>query len=233
MNPFWHENAPFIKVFRGHHLVYILGMFTLFFLMVRNKRKIIKNRELVRRSLLMIAILQQMLLYSWYIFETGFALSEALPFHISRISSILGIVFLITINKNILDILFYFGLFAYGSLIYPQRVYTFYHVLGISYFINHALTILLPLIAMIVSEWRPTKSGLYKAYSWFVFYFFFVYFLNLLIDGNYFYLKYRPFFAHWPDVVYIPVALATIFLLFWIGYNGARWLERWVSRPKN
>lgn len=179
-----------------------------------------------------IAIFQQILLYSWYIFETGFNLSEALPFHICRIASILGIIFLMTTNKNIMDVLFYFGLFSYGSLIYPQRVYTFYHVLGVSYFINHAITIVLPIYAIIVSEWRPTKSALYKAYKWFLFYFFFVYYLNILIDGNYFYLKYRPFFGHWPDMIYIPVALITVFVLFWTGYHIGQWVDQWVSKEK-
>jgi len=226
MNLFWDEEAPFIRVFRGHHFIYIIGMLLIFLWIVRNQQIIKEKREAIRRILLIIAVGQQVLLYSWYLLETGFDISESLPLHISRISSILGIVYLLTARKRVMDVLFYFGLFAYGSFLYPQRIYTFYHVMGVSYFINHALTILLPIFAFISYHWRPTKQALYEAYGWFVIYFFFVYFLNPFIDGNYFYLKYRPVFSDWPDFVYVPGALIFTYILFWIGYHTFYWVQK-------
>jgi len=234
MNWLWDQEAPFIKVFRGHHFLYIAGMLVIFLLMVQNRRKIRENREKIRYWLLGTAVFQQILLYAWYAFETGFNISESLPLHISRISSILGIVYLITKKAKTMDVLFYFGLFAYGSFLYPQRVYTFYHVIGVSYFINHALTILLPFFSAIAYNWRPTLPALFKAYGWFLIYFFFVYFLNPLIDGNYFYLKYRPLFGQWPDYLYVPAVLIFTFLLFCIGFSVAGKLEQSeMSMEKN
>src|SRR5690625_4093123 len=97
--------------------------------------KIIKiHADKISYWILSFSISQQVLLYSWYIFETGFDVSEALPLHISRISSILGIIYLITKNQKVLDVLFYFGLFAYGTFFYPQRVYPVYHAIGVSFF---------------------------------------------------------------------------------------------------
>ena len=148
----------------------------------------------------------------------GFDVSESLPLHISRVSTLLGIVYLMTKNEKVLNVLFYFGLFAYGSFFYPQRVYPIYHAIGISFFINHAITILLPIFAAIAYDWRPHLRGVFKAYGWFLVYFVFVYFLNPLIDGNYFYLKYRPFFGSLPDSVYVPLVLIATLGIFFLGY---------------
>ncbi len=229
MNLFWDEEVPFISVFNGHHLFYIAGMIGLLLLMCTQHRKVKKHADQIRQWILLISIGQQVLLYSWYIFEMGFDVSESLPFHISRISSLLGIVYLFSKNNNILDVLFYFGLFAYGSFFYPSRVYPVYHVIGLSFFINHAITILLPVFAAIAYKWRPTFKGALKAYGWFLLYFLFVYTLNPLIDGNYFYLKYRSFFVDLPESLYIPLVLVATLAIFLLGYLLARFIIHFVT----
>ena len=207
MISWWSESAPFIQIFGGHHFIYISIIVFLLILLLRKKEKVKKHRKRIAAVVLTIFILQQILLYGWYIFETGFDISESLPLHISRITSLFGIYFLITKNLRVLDIIFFFGLFAYASFLYPQRVYPIYHVIGLSFLINHAITLLLPYFAYIAYDWRPKFSGLKKAYTAFLVYFTFVYFLNPMIDGNYFYLKHRPFLQHWPDYLYVPGTL--------------------------
>ncbi|WP_277631425.1 TIGR02206 family membrane protein [Atopococcus tabaci] len=229
MNLLWDQEVPYIPLFGFHYFLYITAMLLLLLLMIRRRKFVRRKSETVRKWLLLIAVAQQILLYSWYIFETGFDISDALPLHISRISSLLGIVFLLTKKHSTMDLLFYFGLYAYGSFFYPSRVYPAYHALGMSFFINHALTILLPIFAALAYDWRPSFIGLIKSYGWFLLYFVFVYFLNPLIDGNYFYLKHRPFFGHWPDNLYVPVVLIFTFAIFLIGYGTARFLDRQVS----
>lgn len=224
MHNFWNKEVPYISVFGLHHVIYIFLLIVSLSLLLYYRVEVKNYRNSFRKVLLFVSIMQQILLYSWYIFEMGFNLSESLPLHISRISSILGILFLLTERKGYLNTLFFFGLFAYASFFYPQRVYPFYHVIGISFFLNHVLTILLPIYASIVYDWRPRFSSLTKAYSWFLLYFTFVYFLNPLINGNYFYLKFRPFFGDWPDTLYIPAALSATFCLFLIGYYCANYL---------
>lgn len=232
MNIFWDEEVSFIPLFGEHHLIYIILMLILLVLLMTQYRFIKQYADKISYWILAFSIGQQVLLYSWYIFETGFDVSESLPLHISRISSILGIIYLITKNQKVLHLLFYFGLYAYGTFFYPQRVYPVYHVIGISFFINHAITILLPIFVAIAYDWRPSLSGAFNAYLWFLFYFFFVYFLNPLLDGNYFYLKHRPFFGHLPDYLYIPLVLLFILIIFLIGYYLALLIEKVVSMKK-
>ena len=229
---FWSQNVPYIRVFDFHHNLYIGLMLLLLILLVKFNEEIIRKQKQIRLLILFILIVQQVALYSWYIFETGFDIGESLPLHISRISSILCLIYLLTTNKKVMDVLFYFGLYAYGSFLYPSRVYPFYHLMGLSFFINHAITILLPIVAIIISDWRPSLSALFKAYGWFLLYFTFVYFLNPLIDGNYFYLKYRPFLGHLPDSQYIPIVLFVTLILFVIGYLTSNLILSKINNKK-
>lgn len=229
MNPFWSEHAPYIQLFGVNHLLYIGIMLLSLFLLIRYRDKVRKHSETVRKMILVLSIAQQILLYSWYIFETGFDISESLPLHISRISSLLGIYYLFTKNPKVMNTLFYFGLYAYGSFLVPSRVYTIYHAIGISFLVNHVITILLPLFASIAYDWRPTLKSLFISFGYFLIYFIFVYFLNPLINGNYFYLKHRPFLQELPGYIYHPAALIATFLLFCVGYFAYRAVEKKVT----
>jgi len=232
VNIFWDEEVAFIPLFGEHHLIYMVLMLILLTLLMTQCKFIKQHADKISYWILAFSIGQQILLYSWYIFETGFDVAESLPLHISRISSILGIIYLITKNQKVLNLLFYFGLYAYGTFFYPQRVYPVYHVIGVSFFINHAITILLPIFVAIAYDWRPKLSGAFNAYLWFLFYFWFVYFLNPLLNGNYFYLKYRPFFDHLPDYLYIPLVLSFTLIIFLTGYYLSLLIEKVVSMKK-
>lgn len=230
MNYFWDEDVPYIHLFDVHHNLYILLMIILLFLLIKYYKQVQLHENIVRKWILVFLVIQQFGLYSWYILEMGFDIGESLPLHISRISSILCIIYLMTMKKKAINVLFYFGLYAYGSFLYPSRVYPIYHLMGLSFFINHAVTILLPIIAAITTDWRPTLPALFKAYGWFIIYFFFVYFLNPLIDGNYFYLKHRPFFGHLPNIQYVLLVLFATFGIFLIGYYASRLIDDRIQR---
>lgn len=222
----WSRNTPYIQLFDFHHVLYISVMLLTLILLIRYQKNVELYSEKIRKSLLFLSIIQQVLLYSWYIFEMGFDISESLPLHISRISSLLGIYYLLTKNRRVLNVLFFFGLYAYGSFLYPSRVYPFYHTVGISFLINHIVTILLPLFAAIAYNWKPTFKSLLVAYVYFLLYFTFVYFFNPLVDGNYFYLKHRPFFSQWSDALYIPIVLVATFILFSTGFGIFKGIEK-------
>lgn len=210
------EDTPYIEIFGFHHIIYMLILLTSLILLITFRKQIKKHRETFSIIFLVISVLQQIMLYNWYVLETDFNLNDALPFHICRIATLLGIVFLITKNLHVLEIAFYFGLFAYGSFIYPSRIHPVYHVMGISFVINHTLTILLPYFAYIAYNWRPKLKGMFRAYGYFLIYFIFVYLFNPLVDGNYFYLKYRPFLENLPEYIYVPGNLIVVFIGFYL-----------------
>ncbi|CAM3677861.1 TIGR02206 family membrane protein [Cohnella lubricantis] len=222
MNSWWSAEVDYIQPFSMQHLVYIAIVLAVLAALVICRGKLRAQSSKITAVVLTVAILQQMMLYSWYAAETGFNMNDSLPLHICRITTLLGIYFLITKNTIVLDVIFYFGLFAYGSFLYPQRIYPITHSQGLSYLLSHMLVILLPYYGYKITGWRPTLKGVIRTYGLFVVYFFFVYFLNPLIDGNYFYLKYRPFFGGWPDLAYVPATLAVTLVGFLLAFAVVR-----------
>lgn len=227
MNSWWSAGVDYIKPFTLQHLVYIAIVLAVLAAMIVFRNKLKPNAKKITAVVLTVSILQQILLYSWYVFETGYDVSDSLPLHLCRITGLLGVYFLITKNTKVLDLIFYFSLFAYGSFLYPQRIYPITHSMGLSFLISHMITLLLPYYGSKITNWRPTLRGVVKTYLVFVVYFFFVYFFNPLVDGNYFYLKYRPFFGSWPDLAYLPAVLAVTLIGFFaafgvVNYFGGR-----------
>ncbi|WP_186763898.1 TIGR02206 family membrane protein [Planomicrobium sp. CPCC 101079] len=227
MERFWSEDAAYLRPFDVNHWVYIAVLLAVFILLVRKKAFVREKRKKISMIVLTVSLFQQVLLYTWYYFETGFHLSVSLPLHISRISTLLGMVYLLTKNAKVMDILFYFSLFAYGSFLYPMRVYAIEHVMGQSFLINHIITLLLPYYARMAYGWKPAPFSFLKAYAAFLVYFAVVLIVNPLVDGNYFYLKFRPFFKNWPELAYNTTILVVVFAGFW----GVYWIvERWTGK---
>lgn len=226
MNSFWDKDVPFIPLLGPDHLLYLGIMAACLVALLAGRGWVRRHSEGVRWALLVVSAAQFLTLYAWYATEFGFDPSEALPLHISRVSTLLGLWFLATKNLRVMDVMFYFGLFAYVTFLMPQRIYPASHAIGWSFVISHVVTILLPLFAAIAYGWRPSVAGLMRAFGWFCAYFALVLVVNPLVDGNYFYLKHRPVLAGLPSPFYEALAVAVTFAGFWAGYGAARLLPR-------
>lgn len=231
MNTFWDKDVPFIPLFGPDHLLYLGIMAACLAALIAGRRWIASHAEPIRWTLLAVSGLQFATLYAWYATEFGFDLSEALPLHISRVSTILGLWFLATRNLRVMDVLFYFSIFAYFTFLVPQRIYPATHAIGWSFVISHVVTILLPLFAAIAYGWRPSFEGLRRAWVWFLVYFAVVIVVNPLVDGNYFYLKHRPLLKGLPSPAYEILAVVVTLVGFWLGYVISRRISRGTARP--
>ncbi|MBG9983831.1 TIGR02206 family membrane protein [Aerococcaceae bacterium DSM 111022] len=222
MERFWSIDVDYIELFSVSHLFY----FTVFILciigLIRFRESIRRNSNAWRFTILVVSIFQQFLLYGWYADQMGYPLNEALPLHISRVSLILGIVYLITLDKRVMNVMGYFSVFAYLSFLAPAKIHPPFHALGWSYLINHVITILLPYFASIAYDWHPTKESLKRAFIWLIVYTVAMLIINPLVDGNYFYLTDRPlgFLQPIPMVIYVPGVLLAGLLMFWMYYYG-------------
>lgn len=200
-------DSYFIKPFDAQHAIY-LGIFLVVLgLILSQHRKIKEDAEPVLATTLALSIMQVIILYGSYIAE-GFNWAEGLPLHISRVSTFIGILWLITRKPIFMDILFFFGLYAYGSFLYPSRVHPITHPIGISFLTNHIITILLPIIAVIAFDWRPTKKAFWHSTAWFLVYLAAAMFANALTGGNYFYMTKRIVFQN------LPLWQYTVFMVF-------------------
>lgn len=224
VNTFWSADVPFIPLFGTDHLLYIGIMMVALIGLLSGRSWVRAHAEGLRWTFLGISSAQVVTLYAWYFLETGFDAAEALPLHISRISSLLGIAYLATRRSGFMDVMFYFSLFAYFTFLLPQRIYSITHVIGWSFLISHIMNILLPIFAAVAYGWRPTLPALKRAFGWFVVYFVAILVINPLVEGNYFYQRDRPiaFFQNWPDAAFAALSLAVTFAIFWLGYGASR-----------
>ncbi len=207
----------YIRIFGPEHILYIALLVAATVLLISQRRHIPARRRALSAIILVVSIFQQILLYSAYFYLLDFHLGESLPFHVSRICSILGIILLIKRNRQVFVVLSFWGIYAWATFIYPSRVYDIFHPIGLSFILNHTITILLPYYMMIAYDLRIRRRDYRKALLYFTLYLIFVYFFNPLVDGNYFYLKYRPFFSSWPDYIYLPAVLLVTSLGFYLG----------------
>lgn len=211
------ENAErYIKPFDSNHVVYIGTLLVLIFLMVISRKKLKIHRQTADKVILIVSILQQILLYSSYFLVEGFTWGESLPLHISRVNSLLGIIYLITGNENVFRVFTHFSVFALLSFMVPVKIDPITHPFGLSFLINHAVTLLLPSYIMMTRRIKIKKADLFTSYKWFLVYFISILIINPLTDGNYFYMKEKPILKTLPDIYYIPTAAAAVFILFFI-----------------
>ncbi len=187
-------DAPYLKIYTLPHILYLLFCFSAVFFFIRYRKLIREKRVLVGKIILGIILFQQIfLMYGWYLLFEDELLANALPLEMCRISSILTILFLVTGNTGFMDVIFYFSIFALCSLFYPKNVYHFLHVNGVSYMINHLMTVLTPIFGAIAYGWKPGWKAFRRAAITFTVYLPVVIVVDQLTGGNYFYLVDRPF----------------------------------------
>ncbi|GGO41906.1 hypothetical protein GCM10010977_06580 [Citricoccus zhacaiensis] len=222
MSSFVDPLAPYIPLFGVDHLLALGTVLTAVALLLAFRRQVRELAPVLLWGFLVLALAQQVALYTYQAFVAGWDWGDSLPLHISRVTTLILMAYLLTGRTALLEVGFYFGLYAYATFIYPQRIQPMDHLMGWSFLVSHAVTILVPVFAGIADGWRPTVRGLWRSYAWFLAYFGVVLGVNALTDGNYFYLKFRPFLQTLPDPLYWLAACAATLALMWIGYAVAR-----------
>ncbi len=220
---FYALDAPYVKILSVDHLVFLAVCAAVIFCFIRSRKSIRLHREKVGLVMLGIVLFQQIfLMYGWYLCVTppGELLKQALPLEMCRISSILTICFLLTKDQRFMDVIFYFSIFALCSLVYPKNIYHFAHINGISYMINHLMTVLIPIFGVIAYDWRPGWRAFSRATAVFTLFLPVVLVVNHLTGGNYFYQVDRPF---WNDMA--PWLFSTI---TYVGTVGGFALVTWL-----
>lgn len=221
VDTFLDPHPEWIAVGGPDHLTYVAGLLVLAVALIVGRRWVREHATLVRRIVLGVVVVQQCTLYGFYAL-TGWDWAESMPLHISRISALLALAYLATGSRRVMDVLFYFGLWAWASFSYPQNIQPVNNILGWSFFINHAVTLLMPVFAWVTTDWRPTRRALWQALGWFLLYVVVAVVANQLTGGNYFYQREKPLLPGLPGPVYLAASMAATFALFWLGYAVSR-----------
>lgn len=212
---FYAEGMPFVKAYSWPHFAYLAACALLIALTVIFRKKLYAHRKGVAIAAAVISIFQQVvLLYGWNFAIAANYWEDGLPLHMCRVACISGVIFLFGKNHKVMDIMFSFGIFAMVSLFYPSGVYHFLHISGISYMINHILTVLIVLFAALCYDWRPSWKGFLRSVVAFTVFMPCAMIANAIIPkANYFYLTDRPFGFLMPIPLYIYAPFIYFFVI--------------------
>lgn len=222
----------YIDILSVNHLLYLTTLLLIAWLLFTHQSWIREHHQLMTNLIVVISIGQQLLLYSSYLLFEGFTLGESLPLHLSRINTLLGITFLLGKNKKLFSLIAYFSLFAWLSFLYPSNVQPITHPLGISFLVNHVITLLLPFYIMIAYQIQVKSNDKNVAYAWLCVYIVLVYLLNPILDGNYFYLVDRPIFKHLNEPLYMANLFIFCYLIFYLGDKVFTYASKQLIIPK-
>lgn len=229
MQHFFRPDVQPLVIGGADHRTYVAFYLTLLVLLLSARDLVRRRQELVRGVLVLASLLQQVVMYGVHL-SRGDGWDQALPMQVCRVCTLLGLVWLLTGQDWAMQLAFYLGLFAYGSLAYPYGIEPRDHVMGWSFVVNHSLTLLLPVYAGVVHGWRPHLRGLGWSYPTFLSYLALAERTNRRTGGNYFYLEDRPVLRSLPHRRYLATVAAGAGVLFGAGYAVSRLWARGSSR---
>ncbi len=217
---FWND-VPFeqrVNLFDTSHIMFILSVIVIVGLFIYKLDVVKRNKDLTRKILIGISAIQLIALYSWSFLELGFSLEAGLPIHLCRMSSLLGMYFLITEDTRVFHALYYMSAFVIIAIMMPVNVHPIYtHVIGYSYQISHIMIILVWILGVLVYGYRPTFTIMHKAILALLIITLLVWRFNYLVgDGEYLYLRgdvNRPFLKEMHDLLWISITLVISYII--------------------
>lgn len=214
MQTFVDPNAATIELGSLEHIIYLIGFALVIAFLIKNRWRVKKEPKKAMVIILSSAVLQRVLSVIYFVGFTDYSLTESLPLHICRLVCYL-IIIQFFVNKAWLDqIIFYWGIFAYASFIYPVGISSPFHMLGVTFFILHSLIIVYPYIRYAIYGFVPNIKGAIISALGFMVYMTSAHLLNKLIGSNYFYTIDRPFWQDLGEFEYYIITLSGVMFGF-------------------
>ena len=237
MQSFLDPNAQTVQIGDFNHVIYLLGISIILFLLFKFRNQIKENSGRVMLGILIFAVVQRIVSVSYYVIVGEFTVTDSLPLHICRLVCYLIIIQFFIKKKWLDQVIFYFGIFAYASFVYPVGISPALHMLGMSFFMLHSLIIVYPIIRYFTNGFVPSLRGAFQSAILFSVYLTGMQLLNNAIGSNYFYTEERPFMHDLSDPVYfflnmfgIGIGFVIVALLIHLVINYVR---HKTEKPKN
>ncbi|MFE8700674.1 TIGR02206 family membrane protein [Cytobacillus sp. FJAT-54145] len=212
-------NAPFI-LFSATHIttltILLIICFTIYLFRSQLRQNVV-NR-LTRYSLATILLASEASLIWWLNYIDTWAIEHSLPLHLSSLSLLLSSVLLLTRSYRLFEFTYFVGLgSALQAMITPDiQAYTFPHFRYVHFFISHGGIVVANIFMVFVEEFSPTFKSVIKAFFYVNGYALFIFFVNIVLNGNYMYTMRKPanpsvfdYLGPWPFYM-IPLELITI-----------------------
>jgi len=225
MELFWGSTniGESFQVFGNQHLIALFLISLGLGWMYRDREWIGRHEQKVARILALTLVLQQGLLYAWYLTSSAFSWGETLPLYPCRLSILLSIWMLWKDDEGVYQLVFYWAAAGAGvALLSPDTsTFSFPHFMFLQYFVGHGgLLMAIGFMAWIRNH-KISKEAIWMTYRWSLVYAAIVLPVNWITKGNYGYLS-RPvagtlleMFPKSPSL-YLLYLMGSMFLLFGI-----------------
>ncbi|WP_246096982.1 TIGR02206 family membrane protein [Psychrobacillus soli] len=225
-------------LFSLEHLVAIAVLFIclLILFMVRNVLARPFNHTLLFERLFALSLLAMEISYHLVLILEGiWSLSESLPLHLCSISLFCSCFLLWTGSKRLYDFIFFAGMGgALQAVLTPSIIVNFPDFKFIQFFYVHIGIILTAFYILWVKSYQPTFKSVIKTMVVLNIIFPFIFVLNILIQGNYMFLREKPingslldFLGPFPwYIVSLEIVAFSIFVVVWLIFR------KWKTPPK-
>lgn len=215
----------------------VLGL--LFLLFAGRCRGIVCQRN-IRLFMACLLIALEAAEYSWKAASGEWSLQNGLPLHLCRIGVYVTAVMLVTGNRYLFELSYFWSLGgALNALVTPTlSSFNFPHLLFFKFFISHGLLIVAALYMLLYEELRPYRASVIRVIVVTHLYAGIVAVINLFLGSNYLYLCGNPgrgtvisSFGVWPE--YLPFLWLMVMGALLLLYLPFELCDIYVSRQKN
>ena len=222
-----YNDNPFI-FFSPHHINALLVLFGIYVLIFIFRKKLrtpkidIKIRYIIASAL----ILQEISLSIWRLCNGAWHPGTSLPLHLCGASIVLSAIMLINKNYTLFEINYFWGLGgAIQALLTPDiGMYGFPHYRFFQFFTSHGLIIVAVLYMVFVHQYAPKHRSIWKVFGITLIYTGFIAIFNLIFNGNYLFICWKPengsimdVMGPWPWYI-LPLGIVAI-VTFYIWYS--------------
>lgn len=218
----YYSEEPTFAILSIEHLSLLLLIFLLAGLFVTRPQITFRYEKMIRISLIVTIIIQQFLLYSWYIAHNAFDPVDALPLYPCRITTLFVLFLLFKWNTKLFHFTFYWGIIgAFLALLSPDtNGLGFPNAMFIQFFLGHAALLMGTVFLAVIHDYQPNQVHLFKTYQYSAIYFIVILVINEWLGSNYAYLRAAPptpFLSNIPAYPYhVPILVIMMFSLFFL-----------------
>lgn len=210
----------------SHFVVLGIIAFVVILLLLSKKVGFSDKNNILRYSFIVLLMLQQFMLYSWYLFNQKFSIHDSLPLYPCRIWQIVALLLLVTKKDHFFSISYLMGIpCAMVALLGPDvGGVGFPNVMFIQFFIGHGLLLIVPTYMHVCHGKSLNDKSFLVALKMFVYYVITVKIMNKILDANYGYVNYPPyqneFFAKIAPVYpFVYIAFSLLLLIGWYKFS--------------
>jgi hypothetical integral membrane protein (TIGR02206 family) len=179
------------ELFSAAHIGWLVGFFAACFALVALRKKRSKYQRIIKWTLFILLPSCEISLHLWLILTNQWEVSD-LPLQLCSLSTFLAMFLFLKKNNKVFYLLYFFGtLPPILAMVTPEMVYTFPHFRFIEYFLHHSVIPLAALYFILYEGYRVPRKAILFCYLTVNIIAVPIFFLNVLLDTNFFYLASR------------------------------------------